>query len=61
LAAELIEDLSEAAAGSRVPACCLCLPARVILINRAVLDNCEIVCEACQPPFHSIESLDQAE
>jgi hypothetical protein len=61
LAADLIENLSEAAAKDRVLACCLCLPARVILVNRAVLDNHEIVCEACQHPFHPIESLDQAE
>jgi hypothetical protein len=61
LAADLIENLSEAAAKDRVLACCLCLPARVILVNRAVLDNHEIICDACQHPFHPIESLDQAE
>ena len=61
LAADLIENLSEAAAKDRVPACCLCLPARIILVNYAVLDNHEIVCEACQHPFHPIESLDQVE
>jgi hypothetical protein len=61
LAADLIENLSEAAAKDRVLACCLCLPARVILVNRAVLDNSEIICEACQHPFHAIESLDQTE
>ncbi len=61
LAADLIENLGEAAAGDRVLACCLCLPARVILVNRAVLDNSTIICEACQHPFHPIDSLDQAE
>ena len=61
LAADLIENLGEAAAGDRVLACCLCLPARVILVNRAVLDNSGIVCEACQHPFHPIDSLDQAD
>lgn len=61
LAADLLEGLGEAAAGDRVLACCLCLPARVILVNRAVLDNSEIVCDACRHPFHRIDSLDQAE
>jgi hypothetical protein len=61
LAADLIENLSEAAAKDRVLACCLCLPARVILVNRALLDNHEIICDACQHPFHLIESLDQTE
>ncbi len=61
LAADLIENLGEAAAGDRVLACCLCLPARVILVNRAVLDNSAIICEACQHSFHPIDSLDQAE
>jgi hypothetical protein len=61
LAADLIENLCEAAAKDRVLACCLCLPARIILVNRAVLDTHEIMCDACQHPFHPIESLDQAE
>ena len=61
LAVDLIEDFSEAAAQDRVLACCLCLPARIILVKRAVLDQCEIICEACQHPFRPIESLDQME
>ena len=61
LAADLIENLSEAATGDRVLACCLCMPARVITVKRTVLDKCEIVCEACQHPFHPIEPLDRAE
>jgi len=61
LAADLLEKLGEAATNDRMLACCLCLPARVILVKRAVFDNCEIVCEACQHPFHPIESLDQVE
>jgi hypothetical protein len=40
---------------SRVMACCLCVPPRVILINRAVLGNANIVCETCQQPFHLID------
>jgi len=60
LAADLIENLGEAA-GERVLACCLCMPARIILVNRAVLDNSEIVCDACQHPFHPIDSLDQTD
>lgn len=59
LAADLIEDWSEAARQDRVLACCLCVPARLILIKRAVLDQCEITCDACQHPFHLIETLDQ--
>ena len=43
---------------ARVLACCLCVPPRVILINRAVLGNANIVCETCQQPFHLIDALD---
>jgi hypothetical protein len=61
LAADLIENLCEVTAGNRVLACCLCLPARVILVSRSVLDNNEIICDTCQHPFHPIETLDQAD
>jgi hypothetical protein len=39
-----------------VMACCLCVPSRMILINRAVLGNANIVCETCQQPFHLIDT-----
>jgi hypothetical protein len=32
-----------------------------LLVNRAAFDNCAIICEACQHPFHPIESRDQVE
>jgi|WetSurMetagenome_2_1015567.scaffolds.fasta_scaffold76748_2 hypothetical protein len=41
---------------SRVLACCLCVPPRVILINRAALGHANIVCETCQQPFHLIDA-----
>jgi hypothetical protein len=46
---------------SRVMACCLCVPPRVILINRAVLGNANIVCETCQEPFHLIDAPDEGD
>lgn len=36
---------------ARALAFCRCAPPRVILIDRAVLDSADIVCDACQQPF----------
>jgi hypothetical protein len=44
---------------ARVMACCLCVPPRVILINRVVLGNANIVCETCQQPFHLIDTPEE--
>jgi hypothetical protein len=41
---------------SRVTACCLCVPPRMILINRFVLGNANIVCNTCQQAFHVIDT-----
>ena len=41
---------------SRVMACCLCVPPRLILINRAALGHANIVCETCQQPFQLIDA-----
>lgn len=61
LAANVLGDLtrSDSCDEARVMACCLCVPPRVILINRAVLDNANIVCETCQQPFHLIDPPDE--
>ena len=61
LAADVLGELvkSEPCDESRVTACCLCVPPRVILINRAVLGNANIVCETCQQPFHLIDTPDE--
>ncbi len=58
LAADVLGELvkNEPCDESRVMACCLCVPPRVILINRAVLGHANIVCETCQQPFHLIEA-----
>ncbi len=58
LAADVLGELmkSEPCDESRVMACCLCVPPRVILINRGVLGNANIVCETCQQPFHLIDT-----
>jgi len=58
LAADVLDALvkSEPCDEARVMACCLCVPPRVILINRAVLGNANIVCETCQQPFHLIDT-----
>ena len=44
---------------SRVMACCLCVPPRVILINRTALGHANIVCETCQQPFHLVDAQDE--
>ena len=56
LAADVLGDLgkSEPCDELRVTACCLCVPPRVILINRTALGHANIVCETCQLPFHLI-------
>jgi hypothetical protein len=58
LAADVLGELvkSEPCNEARVMACCLCVPSRMILINRAVLGNANIVCETCQQPFHLIDT-----
>jgi hypothetical protein len=58
LAADVLGELmkSEPCDESRVMACCLCMPPRVILVNRAVLGNANIVCETCQQPFHLLDA-----
>jgi hypothetical protein len=60
LAADVLGDLTKSGPcdESRVMACCLCVPPRVILINRAVLGNANIICETCQQPFHLIDAQD---
>jgi hypothetical protein len=60
LAANVLGDLtySDSCDEARVMACCLCVPPRAILINRAVLGNANIVCETCQQPFHLIDTPD---
>ncbi len=60
LAADVLGNLTKSGAcdESRVMACCLCVPPRVILINRVVLGNANIVCETCQQPFHLIDGQD---
>jgi hypothetical protein len=61
LAASVLGDLAQSGPcdEARVMACCLCVPPRVILINRAVLGNTNIVCETCQQPFHLIDTPDE--
>ena len=44
---------------SRVMACCLCVPPRIILINRTALGHTNIVCDTCQQPFHLIDAPDE--
>lgn len=44
---------------SRVLACCLCVPPRVILINRTALGHANIVCETCQQPFHLVDAPEE--
>ena len=44
---------------ARVMACCLCVPPRVILINRAALGHANIVCDTCQHPFQRIDAPDE--
>jgi hypothetical protein len=58
LAADVLGDLVKSAScdEARVMAGCLCVPPRVILINRAVLGNANIVCETCQQPFHLVDT-----
>ena len=60
LAADVLGESapSEPCDESRVTACCLCVPPRVILINRIVLGNANIVCDTCQQPFHLINTPD---
>jgi hypothetical protein len=61
LAADVLGELvkSNPCDESRAMACCLCVPPRVILINRAVLGNANIVCETCQQPFHLIDAPEE--
>ena len=61
LAADVLGEstTSEPCDESRVTACCLCAPPRVILINRIVLGNANIVCDTCQQPFHLIDALNE--
>jgi hypothetical protein len=58
LAADVLGELTKDSPRdeSRVMACCLCAPPRVILINRAVLGHANIVCETCQQPFHLVDT-----
>jgi hypothetical protein len=61
LAADVLGELVKSGPcdEARVMARCLCVPPRVILINRAVLGNANIVCEMCQQPFHLIDTPDE--
>jgi hypothetical protein len=60
LAADVLGELMQSGPcdESRVMAGCLCLPPRVILINRAALGHANIGCETCQHPFHRIDAQD---
>jgi hypothetical protein len=60
LAADVLGDLMKSAPcdEARVMAGCLCAPPRMILINRAVLGNANIVCETCQQPFHLVDAAE---
>ena len=61
LAADVVGDLfeDEPCGEARVMAACVCVPPHVILVNRSVLNNAEIVCETCQRPFRPIESANE--
>ena len=61
LAADVVGELLKSGScdESRVMACCLCVPPRVILIDRAVLEHANIVCETCQQPFHLVDAQDE--
>ncbi len=63
LAADVVGEIvkSERCDESRVLACCLCLPARLILVKRSLLDHDAIICDTCQHPFHPIDSLHEAD
>jgi hypothetical protein len=60
LAADVLGELTKSGPRdeSRSMACCLCVPPRVILINRTVLGNANIVCETCQQPFHLVDAAE---
>ena len=60
LAADVLGDLvaGEPCDESRALACCLCVPPRVILINRGVLANTNVECDQCRRPFRAVEGSD---
>ena len=61
LAADVLGELMKSGPcdETRVMACCLCVPPRLILINRAALGHANIVCETCQQPFHLVDAHEE--
>ena len=61
LAADVLGELMKSGLcdESRVMACCLCVPPRMILINRTALGHANIVCETCQQPFHLVDAPEE--
>lgn len=58
LAADLLEGLEGLAApADRVVATCLCVPPRLIRVERALFMASEIMCDCCQRPFRPVEPL----
>ncbi len=55
-AAELIDDLAAPAPleGTHVMARCVCQPPRMILVNQAVFEATQIICQSCHRPFRLI-------
>jgi serine/threonine protein kinase len=59
LAADLLESMEGGTLpADRVMATCLCVPPRLIRVNRAVLMNAGIVCDTCRQPFRPVEMPD---
>ena len=58
LAADVLDGLAPALPPGRVMAGCLCVPARVILIQNSVLLNAEIMCDTCRQPFRALAPRD---
>ncbi len=46
---------------SCVMASCLCVPPRIIVVNRQVLLNAKIICHTCQHPFQPIDETPNAD
>jgi hypothetical protein len=60
LAADLVDPLigDVAPADDRIWATCACVPGRIIRIRPTFLDRANVVCDACQRPFHPIAGID---
>jgi hypothetical protein len=63
LSANLTDGLDEAPCPDDpcVMAACLCVPARVIRVRRAILASTEIVCEVCHKPFRPLDDAPDAD